>query len=217
MTAAADDSTEDAPRRIGRSGQSIVLASASVTRRALLAAAGVPFEIVPARVDEDEIKLAMRAEGAAGIEIAEVLAEAKARYVSRSQAGRMVLGADQVLVFDGEIFDKPVDRADARRQLMRLRGARHELISYAVIVRDGDRIWQGVDRARLHMRDMSDDFIDAYLDAAGADALNGPGGYRVESLGVQLFARIDGSHYTILGLPMFALLDYLRANGMLMT
>ena len=177
----------------------------------------MPFDVEPSRVDEDEIKNSMRAEGASAVEIAEVLAEAKARYVARKYPDRMVLGADQVLDCDGDIYDKPVDRADAVAQLRRLRGRRHTLISYAVIMRGGQRIWQAVDRARLEMRDVSDDFIDAYVAAAGADAFNGPGGYRVESLGVQLFAKIDGSHYTILGLPLLELLDYLRANGILRT
>lgn len=203
--------------QIGTPGEEIVLASASKTRRSLFEAAGVPFNVEPSRVDETEIKLSMLAEGASGVEIAEVLAEAKAVYVSRKHPDRMVLGADQVLVCDGAVFDKPVDRDDALSQLRRLRGRRHELISYAVIVRGGQRIWQGVDRAKLEMREASDDFLEAYLDAVGDDAFNGPGGYRVESLGVQLFSRIDGSHYTILGLPLLALLDYLRANGILNT
>ncbi len=209
--------TGTAAGAIGGSGEQIVLASGSITRRRLLEAAGVPFDVEPANVDEDEFKLGLRAEGAAGIEIAEVLAEAKAMYVSRKRAGRMILGADQILECDGETFDKPVNREDAVRQLRSLRGRRHELISYAVIVRDGQRIWQGVDRARLEMRETSDEFIDAYLDTIGDDVYNGPGGYRVEALGVQLFRRIDGSHYTILGLPLLALLDYLRDNGILMS
>lgn len=204
-----------ASRQIGTPGEEIVLASASKTRRLLLEAAGVPFNVEPSRVDETEIKLSMLAEGASGAEIAEVLAEAKAVYVSRKHPGRMVLGADQVLVCDGAVFDKPVDRDDALSQLRALRGRRHELISYAVVVRDGQRIWQGVDRAKLEMREASDNFLEAYVNAVGDDAFNGPGGYRVESLGVQLFSRIDGSHYTILGLPLLALLDYLRANGIL--
>ena len=205
-------------RLIGNPETSIVLASASATRRALLEGAGVPHRIEPSRVDEDEIKAAMRAAGAPAVEIAEVLAEAKARYVSRKHPDALVLGADQILACDGETFDKPVDRADALSQFHRLRGRRHELISYAVIVRGGDRIWQGVDTAKLTMRaDASDAFFEAYLEAAGDDAFNGPGGYRVESLGVQLFSDIDGSHYTILGLPLLALLDYLRANGILET
>lgn len=205
-------------RFIGSPEVSIVLASASITRRALLEGAGVPHMVEPSRVDEDEIKISMRAEGASVAEIAEVLAEAKAMYVSRKHPDKMVLGADQVLECDGEMFDKPVDRADAFKQLQTLRGKRHSLISYAVMARGSQRIWQAVDRATLEIRpDASDDFLEAYLDAAGKDAFNGPGGYRVESLGVQLFSHIDGHHFTILGLPMLALLEYLRANGVLKT
>ena len=216
----ADDVT--APRFIGSSDDvlsaSIVLASASMTRRALLEGAGVPHIVEPSRVDEDEIKISLRAERASGTDIAEVLAEAKAMYVSRKHPEKMVLGADQVLECDGETFDKPVDRDDALSQLQTLRGKRHSLISYAVISRGGQRIWQAVDRATLEIRaDASDAFFNAYLDAAGDDAFNGPGAYRIESLGAQLFSRVEGSHFTILGLPMMALLDYLRANGVLRT
>jgi septum formation protein len=205
-------------RLIGSAETSIVLASASMTRRALLEGAGVPHMVEPSRVDEDEIKISLRAEGATGTGIAEVLAEAKAMYVSRKHPEQMVLGADQVLECDGATFDKPVDRDDALGQLQALRGKRHSLISYAVMARGSRRIWQAVDRVTLEVRaDASDAFLNAYLDAAGDDAFNGPGGYRIESLGAQLFSRIDGSHFTILGLPMLALLDYLRANGVLET
>ena len=205
-------------RTIGTSADDLVLASASQTRRSLLEGAGVPHIVEPSRVDEDELKIGLRAEGASPVEIAEVLAEAKAIYVSRKHPDVLVLGADQILALEGESFDKPVDRADALAQLQKLRGRRHELISYAVIVRGGQRIWQGVDRAKLTVRaDITDDFLNAYIDAAGEDIFNGPGGYRVESLGVQLFSAIDGAHYTILGLPLLALLDYLRANGILKT
>ena len=204
-------------RIVGLPNARIVLASASRTRRRLLEDAGVPHIVKPSRVDEDEIKLSLRADGASGVALAEVLAEAKATYVSRKHPDAMVLGADQVLVCEGETFDKPVDREDALRQLQSLRGKRHDLISYAVIVRGGQRIWQAVDTARLQIRaDAGDEFLNAYLDAAGGDAFNGPGAYQIESLGVQLFSRIDGSYYTILGLPMLALLGYLRTNGILM-
>lgn len=210
------------PRLIGPDDKpgapAIVLASASATRRTLLEGAGVPHIVEPSRVDEDEIKISLRAEGADGTDIAEVLAEAKAMYVSRKHPEKMVLGADQVLECDGATFDKPVDRDDALSQLRALRVRPHSLISYAVIVRGGQRIWQAVDRATLEIRkDASDAFFNAYLDAAGNDAFNGPGGYRIESLGAQLFSRVDGSHFTILGLPMMALLEYLRANGVLKT
>jgi len=204
-------------RIVGSPNVRIVLASSSRTRRRLLEDAGVPHIVEPSRVDEGEIKLSLRAEGASGIALAEVLAEAKAKYVSRKHPDAMVLGADQILECEGETLDKPVDWEDALRQLQLLRGKWHDLISYAVIVRGGQRIWQGVDTARLQMRaDAGDEFLKAYLGAAGRDAFNGPGGYRVESLGVQLFSRIDGSHYTILGLPLLPLLDYLRANRILM-
>jgi septum formation protein len=208
--------TLQSSRFIGLAETSIVLASASKTRRGLLESAGVPHMVEPSRVDEDEIKTSLRAEGAAGIAIAEVLAEAKAMYVSRKHPDKMVLGADQVLECDGETFNKPVDLDDAFGQLQALSGKRHSLISYAVMAHDSQRIWQAVDRATLEVRaDASDEFLNAYLDAAGDDAFNGPGGYRIESLGAQLFSRIDGSHFTILGLPMLALLNYLRANGVL--
>ncbi len=209
----------DGPFRvIGNPASRIVLASASRTRRSLLEGAGVPHIVEPSRVDEEELKTGLRAEGVSPVEMAEVLSEAKAMYVSRKHPDAMVLGADQILALGEDTFDKPVDREDALSQLQRLRGHKHELISYAVIVRGGQRIWQAVDRAKLVVRaDASDAFFDAYLDAAGDDAFNGPGGYRVESLGVQLFSAIDGAHYTILGLPLLALLDYLRANGILET
>lgn len=209
---------ETAPGPIGVNSTPIVLASASMTRRRLLEGAGVPHIVVPSRVDEDEIKIGLRAEGATGAEIAEVLAEAKAAYVARKHPEALVLGADQVLECAGETYDKPVGRADAFAQLQALRGKRHELVSYAVMVRGGARIWQAVDRAVLEIRgDATDAFFESYIDAAGDDVFNGPGGYRIESLGAQLFSRIDGSHFTILGLPMLPLLDYLRANGVLHT
>ena len=218
MTAKNAVPLSDAPRLIGMPPASIVLASASITRRRLLEGAGVPHIVEASRVDEDEIKLSMRAEQATGVEIVEVLAEAKAVCVSRKHPASIVLGADQVLESNGTTFDKPVDRADALAQLQSLRGVKHQLISYAVIVRGGARVWQGVDRATLEIRaDATDEFFNAYLDAAGNDAFNGPGGYRIESLGAQLFSKVDGSHFTILGLPMLALLDYLRANGVLDT
>lgn len=205
-------------RLIGSSEVSIVLASASITRRNLLESAGVPHTVEPSRVNEDKIKIDLQANGASGSQIAGVLAKAKAVYVSRKHPDKMVLGGDQVLECNGEIFSKPVDRDDALSQLQVLRGKRHSLISYAVIARGGRRIWRAFDRVTLEVRaDASDDFLNAYLDAAGDDAFNGPGGYRIESLGAQLFSSIDGSHFTVLGLPLLPLLDYLRVNGVLKT
>ena len=196
-------------------GGPVVLASSSPGRRAVLASAGVPFEVDPPRVDEDEVKRALRADQESAEGVADVLAELKAARMSARHAGRMVLGADQVLECEGRQYDKPVSRDEAVAQLKELRGRRHRLVSCAVVVRDGQRIWQALDVAELGMRDFTDDFIDRYLDAAGSAVLDGPGAYRVEALGVQLFREIKGSHFTILGLPLLPLLDFLRENGVL--
>ena len=198
-------------------GSEIILASASKTRRAMLDAAGVRFQISPANIDEDETKRALIAEGASAADIAGALAEQKARHVAPDFPGRLVLGSDQILQHESGILSKPVDRAAALDQLKLLRGTAHSLISNACILLDGKPVWQGSDTAHLTMRNFSDDFADAYLDAVGDIALVGPGAYRIEGLGAQLFARIDGSHFTILGLPLLPLLDYLRREGVLMT
>ena len=193
----------------------IVLASTSSTRQRMLQASGVPFVVEAPRVDEHEFKLGLDAQGASAAEIAEVLAEAKAVGVSRRKPGLMVVGADQVLQCGNRRYDKPADRADALSQLKSLRGSRHELVSCAVVVKDGLRTWHAVDRAQLEIRNVSDDFLESYLDAVGDDALNGPGAYRIEGLGSQLFSRIEGSHFTVMGLPLLQLLEYLRQTGIL--
>ncbi len=183
----------------------------------MLEAAGVAFEVAPAHIDEDEIKQAMQAERAPPMDIADALAEHKARRVSPRYPGALVIGSDQVLVIDGDIMSKPVDRHAAYDQLLRLRARDHSLISCACILQDGVRIWQQSDTAHLRMRDFSDGFAASYLDAVGDIALEGPGAYRIEGLGAQLFARITGSHFTILGLPLLPLLEYLRVRGVLNT
>ena len=202
---------------VGSANKKIVLASASPTRALLLKAAGVPYTVKPSRVDEEEFKISMGTDGASPVEIAEVLAEAKAISVSQKIPDKIVLGADQVLAFRDTIFNKPVNRNDALKQLQELRGHEHELISYAVIAEAGRRIWHASSNAKLTIRaDVTDEFLNEYLNTASADILNGPGAYKVESLGVQLFSDISGSHYTILGLPLLALLDFLRVKGILM-
>lgn len=193
----------------------IVLASSSETRRKLLENAGVRLEVIVPRVDETEIKQSMIHDAAGADELAEVLAEHKARYVSRQRPEDLVIGADQILDCEGTIYSKPVDRDAARRQLLALRGRDHDLVSCVCVVRQGERLWHSLDRAHLRMRNFSDSFIDQYLDAVGNTALDSPGGYRVEGLGAQLFDRISGSHFTILGLPLIPLLDYLRVQGAL--
>lgn len=177
----------------------------------------MPFDVDPALVDEDEVKRSLRAENAAATDVAEVLADAKASRVSGRHPGRMVLGADQVLECEGMQYDKPATRMEASAQLKALRGREHSLVSYVVIWRDGQRLWQASDTALMEMRNISDAFIERYLDAAGGEILNGPGAYRVEEFGVQLFRRVRGDHFTILGLPFLPLLDFLRENRILMT
>src|SRR5262249_265994 len=143
-------------------------------------------------------------------------AELKAQRIARRNPGALVIGADQVLDCDGTLFDKPADAADVRRQLLLLRGRRHELVSVVVVARDGVRPWHHVGRAALTMRHLSRGFLDAYLKVAGGAVLAWVGAYQVEGVGAQLFARIDGDYFTILGLPLLPLLDFLREQGVLL-
>ncbi|WP_374369550.1 nucleoside triphosphate pyrophosphatase [Dongia sp.] len=195
----------------------LILASGSATRARLLRDAGIEIEILKPSVDEDEIKASYRAEGASVDETAVALADLKAGSVSRrlgGQAGIYVLGSDQMLECGGTWFDKPADRAAARAQLLSLRGKVHHLISAAVLMKDGQRIWHHVDRAELIMRDFSDTFLDDYLDRAGEVVLSSVGAYHLEGLGAQLFARVRGDFFTILGLPLLPVLAILREHGM---
>lgn len=191
----------------------LILASASEARADLLRHAGVTIRIAPAQVDEDEIKIALRAEGAPARDQANILAEMKALAVSRSHPGILVLGADQILDLAGRSFDKPVNRAEARAHLLALRGQRHDLLSAAVIAKDGKPIWRHIGRARLQMRPFTEAFLDDYLDQMGEAVTKTVGGYMLEGLGAQLFARVDGDYFTILGLPLIETLGYLRLQG----
>ncbi len=190
----------------------LVLASASGVRARLLANAGVVAVCEPAGVDEAEIKLAMRAEQASAADVVEVLSELKAVRVSQRHPGSLVVGADQMLVCEGVWFDKPIDRSRARADLMALGGKTHELICGACVARDGARIWHHTANARLTMRPLSQDFIDGYLEAIGDAALDSVGVYQLEGLGVQLFSRVEGDFFAILGLPLLPLFEFLRGH-----
>lgn len=191
----------------------IVLASGSSTRQTLLRAAGVDFRVLALPVDEDGVKQSLRQETDRPARVAETLAEMKAARVSARCPGEIVIGADQMLDCDGVWFDKPADRDGAGEQLRLLRGKTHRLTSSVVALRDGQRLWHHTDEARLTMRRFSDNFLEDYLDRADSGILSAVGAYQLEGLGVQLFMAVDGSHFTILGLPLLPLLDFLRENG----
>ena len=191
----------------------IVLASSSPARAAMLRAAGVDFEAVPARVDEEAVKAAFEADGAGPRDLADALAEMKARRVSARLPGSMALGADQVLDCEGRRFDKPADATEARAQLLALRGRTHTLHSAAVVALDGAAIWRHVGRARLTMRPFTDAFLDGYVAAESAHLTQSV--YRLEGRGAQLFSRVEGDFFTVLGLPLLEVLGFLRARGAL--
>ena len=192
----------------------LILASQSVSRRAVLAAAGIPHEAVSPGVDEEAAKASLKSQGIEARGLADALAELKALKLSGRRPGDLVLGCDQLLVFeDGTMLDKPASRDDAREQLLRLRGTTHRLISAMVICEGGMPVWRHIDVARLTMRTFSDAFLDSYLEAEWPAIGGCVGCYRLEGLGVQLFAKIEGSHFTIFGLPLLPLLDYLRIRG----
>ncbi len=193
----------------------LVLASASGARARLLENAGIAAVCEPAGVDEEEIKKAMRAEAAPAADVVEMLSELKAIRVSQRHPGSLVIGADQILVCEGAWFDKPTDRSRARADLTALAGKTHELLCGTCVARDGTRIWQHAASARLTMRRLSESFIDAYLDAIGDAALDSVGVYQLEGLGVQLFSRVEGDFFAILGLPLLPLFEFLRGHEVL--
>ncbi len=196
-----------------RMSERLILASASRARAAMLAAAGVEVEVIPAAVDEAAMKTALADEGAPPRDVADILAGLKAARVSARHPGRLVLGADQVLALEGRIFDKPRDMNEARAQLGLLRARRHELLSAAVICENGRPVWRHVDRVRLTMRNFTDAFVENYLARHGEALLETVGAYKLEQGGVVLFDRIDGDYFTVLGLPLLPLMAWLRLRG----
>lgn len=195
----------------------LILASASPYRRKMLQAAGLDFEVVVAGVDEAVLKrdLAAAAVAPDASAVASTLARAKAETVSAAHGDATVIGADQVLALGDELFDKPGDLTAARSQLQRLRGKTHHLISAVVLASGGKTIWEAVDQAKLTMRSFSDAFLDRYLAEAGSDLCRIVGAYEIEGRGVQLFDRVEGDHFTIVGLPLVQLLAQLRARGVI--
>jgi septum formation protein len=198
---------------MGPTPERLILASASASRARLLLAAGIVAGIEASEIDEAPIKSQVRASGGSGLDCALLLAEEKARAVAARHRDALVVGADQILVLGDRWFDKPDSLAAAREQLCALRGRSHTLATAACVVRDGDLLWQGTSEPVMTMRRFGDAFLDAYLPAEGAAALGSVGGYRLEGRGVQLFSRIDGDYFAILGLPLVPLLNFLRERG----
>jgi septum formation protein len=191
----------------------LVLASSSTARQAILRDAGIRVEVDPADIDERLIE--ERADPAGAGEIAVLLAREKARTVAARRPGRLVLGADQTLALGARRFSKPLDRASAREQLAALSGRTHVLHSAIALVHEGTMLFEDHDSARLTMHAFGDDFIDRYLEEVGSAATASVGGYQLEGAGIQLFERIDGDYFAILGLPLLPLLRYLRRAALL--
>ena len=195
----------------------IILASGSAIRREILDGAGLDYEVIVRPVDETAIKEAMLTEGARLRDIADALAEAKAMRVSRQEAG-FVIGADQIMVMKDEngqdqLFDKPKDMAEVRTRLLSMRGKKHELIGAVVICENGAPVWRHMSRTKLWVREFSESFLDGYIEREGEALTKSVGAYRFEGPGAQLFEKVEGGFFAILGLDLLPVLEYLRLRG----
>lgn len=191
----------------------LILASASTIRRDLLARAGVVVEPIAARIDEEQVRAALQAEGAKPRDVADTLAEMKARKLAERHMDAVVIGCDQVLEFEGEVWGKAETPDAARAQLRRLRAKDHRLISAVVLYENAKPVWRHVGEVRLTMRPFSDEYLDDYLARNWDDVRHCVGSYQLEGEGARLFARVDGDYFTVLGLPLLPLLNYLGQRG----
>ncbi|MCO4828856.1 MULTISPECIES: nucleoside triphosphate pyrophosphatase [Lentibacter] len=191
----------------------IVLASGSAIRGQMLSNAGIAFEAIVPRVDEEMIKIALQAEKATPRDIADALAETKARKIGGKHPDKLVIGCDQVLDFDGQILSKPQTPDEAKEQLKALRGKRHCLLSAVVVYHELEPLWRHVGQVRLYMRDISDSYLNEYVERNWPSLQSSVGGYKLEEEGVRLFSRIEGDYFTILGLPLIEMINYLTASG----
>lgn len=194
----------------------LILASGSAIRRQILDGAGLEYDVIVRPVDEAAIKDAMLAENSRLHDIADALAEAKAMRVSRQENG-LVIGADQIMVMDNTLFDKPKDLAEARDRLLSMRGKKHELIGAVVICENGVPIWRHISWTKLWVREFSEDFLDWYIETEGEALTKSVGAYRFEGPGSQLFEKVEGGFFAILGLDLLPVLDYLRIRGVIQT
>jgi septum formation protein len=190
----------------------IILASASEARRRMLDSAGIAANAIPSGIDETVLKSRYLEAALAGEELAQRLAEAKALAVSAQHRDHLILGADQVLLLGRRLFDKPRSAADARTQLLELRGRTHVLVTAVAAAHGSAILWSHCEAAKLSMRDFTDAFLDEYIGALGDELLNTVGSYKIEGRGIQLFERIEGDYFTIIGLPLLPLLSYLRSR-----
>lgn len=195
--------------------QRLILASASAVRAKLLREAGVSFEIRPAEVDEARIRTSMLAEGKDASEIAQALAQTKALQISTAAPQALVLGCDQILVFENRLIGKSADLAEARALLREMSGKPHRLLTACVLAKAGTPVWRRRERINLRMHAFSDAFLDVYLQAAGEEILSSVGCYQLEGRGVQLFEAVEGDYFSVLGLPLIPLLTALREHGII--